>query len=264
MATSTEKPSHAALPPTTARGLRPGSEAADIVFSCLDHGEAPQIGVLGDTGAGKTTAMRALVAEYLKRSPGIVLAVDDKERAARYTGVERKSRADLAARPITSDERERFGRVIVFRGDMLAAVDADPEEVAAFAWDLARLGKPTLVVHDELNREKVVKNMAWRKGVTWIPNSFAKGRAVGVGDLWGSQSPQDAPIAVFEQSSAILCFKLAGMGLEKLRHRGYLDGGAEKVIPTLHAMDAPPAQRGDFVLLQRGQPWNGAVYKFGA
>ena len=204
--------------------------------------------------------MREIVRAYLVKSPGVVLVVDDKERAPRYEGQCRRDRADLEANPIPAGYPLR---TIVFRGDMHNAIDADAEDVAALAWDFARLGRPTLVVHDELNRPELAKNMQFRSGIKWVPASFAKGRAVGVGNLWGSQSPQDAPIAVFEQTTAILCFKLDGMGLAKLKQRGYLDGSdVENVIRSLHAMDSPPDQRGDFVILQRGQRWTGKVYKF--
>jgi hypothetical protein len=85
---------------------------------------------------------------------------------------------------------------------------------------------------------------------------------VGVADFWGAQVPQMVPLEPFEQSHAILCFRLAGLGLETLRERDYLLGGAELVIPRLHAPPDPPHLRGDFVLLRRGQPWNGKIYKF--
>jgi hypothetical protein len=251
-----------AIAPLDAPGLTDGQEALAIVLACLPT-EGPQFGLLGDTGTGKTTAMQFAIDGYLRRAPtGIALVVDDKERHARFRGTERRDRAHLEEKPISLEEARKNGRTIIFRGSMLAGVDANPEEVAELAWEFARLGRPTLTVHDELNREEIVKNMCWRAGVKWIPRSFAKGRAVGAGNCWGSQSPQDAPIAVFEQSNAILCLRLAGMGLAKLRERGYCAGGAELVIPRLHGMESPPAERGDFVLLQRGQDWNRKIYKF--
>ena len=53
------------------------------------------------------------------------------------------------------------------------------------------------------------------------------------------------------------------MGLAKLKERGYLDGGAGEVLPMLHGPpDDPPDTRGDFLLLRRGRPWDGKIYKF--
>jgi hypothetical protein len=248
------------VPQAAGRQITAGELAAQEVLRPLTYGEAPQIGILGDTGTGKTTAMVELVRLYLRMSPGFVLVVDDKERRARFEGQERKDVADLSERPLDVEG----SRVIVFRGDPVAGVDANAEEVAALAWRRAARGRASLIVNDELiaGREQLVKNRQWRKGVTFIPRSFTKGRVVGVGDVWGAQSPQDVPLEPFEQSNAILCFKLGGLGLEKLRERNYLEGGAEAVIPTLHGMEVEPELRGDFVLLRRGQPWDGRVYKF--
>ena len=47
-----------------------------------------------------------------------------------------------------------------------------------------------------------------------------------------------------------------------LRRRDYLGGDVERVIPALPGDDLPPEQRGEFVLLRRGRPWDGRIYKF--
>lgn len=238
----------------------PGDEAADILLGPLAFGEAPQGGILGDTGTGKSTAACEVVERRLELAPGLVLVVDDKERRAKFKGQERKDVADLVVNPWDHAGR----RVIVFRGDVAAGVNADPEEVARLAWRRAARGRLSYVVHDELvaGREEIIKSRQWRKGITYIPRSFTKGRAAGVGDLWGAQSPQDVPIEPFEQSNAIMCFRLAGLGLERLRERNYLEGDVGEVISRLPGMDRPPSERGAFVLLRRGQPWNRKIYRF--
>jgi len=225
----------------------------------LDWGEAPQIGVLGDTGAGKTTLMRALVEEYLRRSAGWAIVVDDKETRAKYAGQERRDLSDLRSNPV--DQKGR--RVVIFRGDPRTGVDADPEEAAELAWKRAAHGWPSLVVHDELvaGRRDLIVSCQWRTGIEYVPKSFTKGRAVGIADLWGAQSPSEVPVDPFEQSNAIVCFKLGGLGLAKLRERNYVRGELEDVIRGLHAMEVPPPQRGDFVVLRRGQEWNGKISK---
>lgn len=256
----------AALPPrpeqkkvAVAPTLDAGADAVRELLAPLDWGEAPQIGILGDTGTGKTTLAQALVEEYLRRSPGWALVIDDKELRARYAGQERRDVADLRANPIDPNGR----RVVVFRGDVRAGVDADPEEVAELAWARSRRSRASLIVHDELvaGRDYLVKSRQWRSGVTYVPKSFTKGRQVHVADLWAAQSPSEVPIDPFEQSNGIAVFKLDGLGLAKLGERNYLRGGADQVIPALHGMESPPAARGDFVVLRRGQPWNGKVYK---
>lgn len=261
MATRAASTTQTTLPSGTSGGFTPGDEAAAEALASLDYGEAPQVGILGDTGTGKTEAARRLIDLYLRKSQGWALVVDDKELRPRYDGQLRRDVEDLVAHPV--DPRGR--RVVVFRGEPSAGVAADPEEVAELAWKRAARRRPSLIVHDELvaGRADFIKSRQWRKGIVYMPKSFTLGRSPGVGDLWAAQSPQEVPIDPFEQSHCILCFRLAGLGLETLRARNYLNGGAELVIPQLHGPPLPPQQRGDFVLLRRGQPWNGKIYKFG-
>lgn len=246
--------------PPVSGSTRPGEEAAAEALGQLDYGEAPQIGIIGDTGTGKTTATAYLIDLYLRKSPGSVLVADDKEMRPRFEGQYRRDVADLRNNPIDWQQ----GRVIVFRGDPARGERVDLEEIAELAWARAAIHRQTLCVFDELiaGREELTKNTQWRKGITYVPRNFTMGRSPGVADIWGAQSPQLVPVDPFEQSSAILCFRLAGKGLEALRARNYLLGGAQDVIPQLHGPPLPPAERGDFVLLRRGQPWNGKIYKF--
>ncbi len=248
------------MAPPVPRSYVAGEEAAAEALAQLDYGEAPQVGIIGDTGTGKTTATAYLIDLYLRKSPGSVLVADDKEMRPRFAGQMRRDVADLRANPIDWQQ----GRVVVFRGEPSRGVRVDLEEVSELAWARAAIGRQTLCVFDELiaGREELTKNTQWRKGVTYVPRNFTMGRSPGVADIWGAQSPQLVPVDPFEQSSAILCFRLAGLGLDALRARNYLLGGAQDVIPTLHGPPLPPAVRGDFVLLRRGAPWNGKIYKF--
>jgi len=77
-------------PLASAPARRPGAEAVEEALAQLDYGEAPQIGVLGDTGCGKSTLIEELLPAYLKRSPGSVLIVDDKELTTRFKGQQRR------------------------------------------------------------------------------------------------------------------------------------------------------------------------------
>lgn len=252
----------AALPAPTEGATYPGQLAAAEVLRPLTYGEGPKVGILGDTGTGKTTAMVEIVRLYLRMSPGLVFVVDDKELRARFEGQERRDVGELRATEKPLDPNG--SRVCVIRGVPAEGIDANPEEVAALCWKRAARGRATLMVNDELvaGRESYIKNRQWRKGVTYMPRNFTKGRVVKISDVWGAQSPQDVPIEPFEQSNGILCFRLGGMGLAKLAERNYLDGGAEQAIPTLPGMEAPPNERGRFVLLRRGQPWDRRFYRF--
>jgi energy-coupling factor transporter ATP-binding protein EcfA2 len=252
----TQRPTVAVAP-----AHRPGSEAIAEALAQLDYGEAPQIGVLGDTGCGKTTLIEELIAAYEKKFAGSIFIVDDKELTTRFKGQQRRDVDDLREHPIDWQQ----GRVVVFRGDVLHGERVDLEQVAEVAWVRAGRGRKTLVVYDELiagREDKLCKNSQWRAGVKWVPQSFTMGRSPGVADVWGAQAPQDVPNEVFNQSSSILTFRLAGTGLARLKERGYLVGGAEEVIPRLAGPPRPPAERGEFVHLRRGLPWDRKIYKF--
>jgi hypothetical protein len=242
------------------QGVVNGIEAAQVAFSPLDHGEGPRIGILGDSGCGKTEAMRRLIKMYLeKMSKAPVFIVDDKEARAQFEGQERRDRDDFMAHPPKKEPR-----VVVFRGDRFdrSRGEVDPETIAEIQWGMAQAGRPSMVVYDELDK---AANMAqWKRGdsstIRW---AFVKGRSSGASSLWGTQETQAVPREAFNQSSCILCFRLVGNPLRLLRERGYLEGGdVASVIASLPGDELPPKQRGFFVLLRRGRPWDEKVYRF--
>jgi hypothetical protein len=236
-----------------------GKVAAKVALAPLAMGEGPRIGVLGDSGCGKTEAMRRLVKEYLARMPKApVFVIDDKELRAQFEGQERRDRLDMKNRKPKPEPR-----VVVFRGDRFsrATGEVDPEEIAEIQWNMAQKGRPSLVVYDELDK---AANMAmWKLGdastVRW---AFIKGRSSGASSLWGTQETQAVPREAFNQSSCLLVFRMVGNPLRLLKGRGYLEGGVEDIIPALPGDELPPNKRGYFVLLRRGRPWDQKVYRF--
>lgn len=237
-----------------------GAIAAEIALEPLSHDEGPRIGVLGDSGCGKTEAMRRLVKAYLARTKkSVVLVIDDKESKPQFEGLQRRDRIDLANRPNIGQ-----ARIIVFRGDRFdrATGEVDPEEIAEIQWNLAQKDRPSLVVYDELDK---AANMAmWKRGdastVRW---AFIKGRSSGAASLWGTQETQAVPREAFNQSSCLFVFRMVGNPLRLLRERGYLEGNdVQSVIATLPGDELAPNKRGYFVLLRRGRPWDEKVYRF--
>jgi len=220
----------------------------------MQFGEAPRVGFVGDTGTGKSRAMRAVVAGWLARDPGVVLACD-KAGASGLPGQRRVSVSDLALNPMAAEPR-----AVVFVGDLAAGVDPDAEAVAAFGWQLRARHVGSLIVVDEL--KWAARGGWWRKGVSWLPQTCSEGRKHGVGILWGSQSPQDAPREAIEEAGVIVVFRMAGLGVRCLEDRNYLVGMPEGTLEALPGEESPPVDRGRCVILRRGRPWDGRFYRF--
>jgi hypothetical protein len=238
-----------------------GQIAANEAFAPLSHGEGPRIGILGDSGCGKTEAMRRLVREYLKRMPkSPVYIIDDKEANPQFEGQYRRDVLDFLKRP-----PDKEPRVIVFRGDPFAVSDGevDPETIAEIQRrQAAQSRRPSMVVYDEL--DKAANMRMWKRGdastVRW---AFVKGRSSGATSLWGTQETQTVPAEAFNQSSCLFVFRMVGNPVRLLRERGYLEGSnVDEVITSLPGDELPPNKRGYFVMLRRGRPWDGKVYRF--
>lgn len=237
----------------------PGSEAVREILAPLAFGEAPRIGCLGDPGGGKTEAARAVALEYTRQATGLVVVLDAKgERRFDDLPLDpppivRVSPADLAGRPGPPGTR-----VVVARAPLTE--DIDPEAWARFVVGLAEGRWGSLTIHDELAQASA--GASWRRGSVFLPRTFVRGRSQGLGVLWCTTSPQDVPVVAFEVSDTILQFKTSGMAIDLLDRRKYLRGIEPETIEALAGYPLPPSERGEFVLLRRGQPWNGIVYKF--
>jgi hypothetical protein len=246
--------------PRVSPGQRaPGSEALAAALTPLDFGEAPRIGVLGDPGGGKTRALEEIVRAYLSQSIGAVIVIDAKaERRFDSLPVSpppavRSSPADYAAHPPPPGTR-----VIVARAPLTD--ENDPEAWARFAVGLAERRWPSLTVNDEL--AQATAGMSFRKGTVMIPRTFVRGRTQGLAQAWGTTSPHDVPTVIYESTDEIWQFKTSGMALGILGRRNYLRGIDPEVIEHLAGYPLPPRDRGEFVRLVRGRPWDGKIYKF--
>lgn len=237
-----------------------GQVALEEAWAPIAFGEGPRVGLIGDSRCGKTKAAGWLIKGYLQRSTGTVLVVDDKEPQPQYEGQCVRDRAALEKVTLAPEQR-----VIVFRGERFDRIagEVDPEEIAEIQWAMAQRHLPSLVVYDEL--DKAAKNGQWVRGdASTIRWAFKRGGSSGCASLWGTQETQDVPAAAFNQSSSLFVFRCTGAPLRLLGDRGYLEprGSVEAVIPKLPGDELPPGQRGYFVHLRRGRPWDGKVYRF--
>lgn len=235
----------------------PGAEAVRAALASLERGgEAPRIGVVGNTGSGKTHATEALALGYLRVSPGALIVVDNKAEG-RY---DRLPGAEVF--PSLSALRPSAGsRVWVLKPALFEGGEVSPEEVAEFQWKLRARRWPSMVLNDELVPH-AAKAGQWRRGSTWLPRSFVQGRSHGLAQLWGTTLLHSVPIEAAEQSSELWVFKSAGLGLRLLDERNYTIGVPPGLIENLAGYPLPPEQRGEFVRLVSGVPWDGVVYKF--
>lgn len=237
-----------------------GEIASAKALTSVRFGEGPRVGFLGDPGCGKTEAMRRMIAAYLRACNGVVIVADDKDPArAQFAGQMRRDVADLQARPVDP----AGPRVVVLRGDAGRGARGalDYETIPAVQWSLARARRPSLAVYDELNR--ACNGGQWIANPSEIAWSFSAGRASGVGNFWGLQQTQSVPPQPFDNTTHIIVVRCVGNPVRLLKMRGYCEGGADKIIPRLPGDELPPAQRGYFLLLERGRPWDGAVYRYG-
>lgn len=252
------RPQHA-LSTLAPRGLTAGAAALSAALaSVVRGGEAPRIGLVGNTGSGKTTAAREIVRAWLTHSPGLAVVVDAKAER-RYDdlpgAVVRESLAHYA------DERPPPGaRLLILRPSIFDGAEADPEAAAAFCWRLAGRRWPTLLVNDELVPH-AAHHGQWRRGMTALPRAFIQGRVHGLSQLWGTTALQGVPVEAADQSSVILVFQTAGLGLRILGDRNYLVGVPPGTVEGLAGFDRPPDERGEFLALRSGVPWDGRIYR---
>jgi hypothetical protein len=242
--------------------VTPGEVAAETALRCIDYGEAPRIIFLGDSRCGKTHAMRKYIEAYRRKAPGaVVLIVDDKEARPQFEGQYFRDVADLDVRKVDPSGPP----VIVFRGDGKSLQSVDAEAVCRRQLEIVNLPRakrrPCLVVYDELDR--AAANGQWKAGkdsvIGW---AFGKGGSQGAASFAGTQETEDLPRQPFNQSTHIVCVRMTGNPVRLLKQRNYLLGGVEPVLPMLPGSELPPDQRGYFVQLERGRPWDHRVYRF--
>lgn len=241
----------------------PGEAAFEIIFAPLKYGEAPRVLFLGDSRCGKTEIMRRAAVEYTRREAnGLVLVADDKDPyKPQFEGQYFRDPAELES-PAGIARLKPDPRIVVFRGDP----DNDSadglfyESVATFQWKMRKRGRRSLAIYDELDR--AAKNGQWINNPSKIAWSYGKGGSAGVGSFAGTQETEAVPPQPFNQATCVVVVRMMGNPLRLLKQRNYCVDGVDSVIARLPGTELPPPQRGYFVVLERGRPWNRRVYRF--
>lgn len=202
--------------------------------------------------------MRAIATEYQRMIPGLVFVVCQSARKAEtWGGQVRKWPADLATQPLQKEPR-----TVVFTGDFRGD-DKPLVAVADLAWRYAEARFQVLVIFDELaNATHPQAPGVWMgQAGTSVARIFKEGRDHGVSVLWGTQFPQEVPLAALNESEDLFAFRMAGSALNNLRKKGFTTPESEAVLNLLPDTKTPPAQRGAHLHLVRGHAWNGQIYR---
>lgn len=225
------------------------AEALEIIFAtAVEEHEGFRHGVLGIPRRGKTYHLKEVTSEALAR--GIcewVFIHDNKRPEVQYEGNVRSSIADLAARPLTSEDEP----IVIFHADVANGERADVEECAAFALRHGRAKNPTLFEVDELVH-------ALKSPRTWaVPNSsfgeiIREGSSQRVSNGWTTQFPQWVPPECLDFSETIAIFQLQGRSLSYIVEMLRLPPEAEEVIGKLG--------KGEFILYSMHGAWDETIY----
>lgn len=213
-------------------------EAVEVITEPERRGEGWRHGWLGNTGKGKTTAIKRLLEH--KTGDTLTLIHDDTKAVAQYEGqvVELLEQA--------KDEATE----LVFRGDPFRGTFVEPDAVAELALKFARAKIPTRFVIDELDR--ACSQSGRELNSQNVRMCFTLGRAMRLSVLWTTQAPQRAPREVMDQSTTIALCSLGPRALNYLDERLLFDPALLAVVPTLNV--------GEFVLYQSGREWDRKIY----
>jgi hypothetical protein len=234
-----------------------GAQAVREALAGLQRdGEAPRIGLVGGTGSGKTVAAEAIARAYLSVSPGALIVVDNKAagRFDRLPGAQ-VFESVSAFRPAPGS------RVWIFKPRLWEGGEIDPREIAELQWKMVGRRVRSMVVNDELVPH-AVNGGQWIGGQrSPVARAFIQGREHGLSQLWGTTALQDVPGNAADLSE-LWVFQSHGLAARILARRNFLIGAPPGLLEGLAGYPLPPAQRGEFVRLFSGRPWNRTIYKF--
>lgn len=221
-----------------------GSAAIGLITEPARQGDGWRHLWLGDTGMGKTHAMRELVA----LPDRLAFIHDDKSSVPEYPHHATYFRTPAELQGIAPEQAARMSAV-AFRGDVHAGQVCEADEVAELALVCARNRVPALLVIDEWRRVPTGKGEA-----PSVDACVLTGRAMNLSVAAGAQIPQNVGGVMINSCSSVGLFRTGPAGLNYLDERLYFDREMLLVVPTL--------AQGDFVLHRPGHPWDRTVYRF--
>lgn len=210
-------------------------------------------GVLGNRGSGKSTNLRHVVdALASEGATDIGLIIDDKNS---------RERLDWGAGRyiVGPDELLDSDTRVVIKGDRWRGIYPDVERIAADALMLARApqadGKnlKLTVVLDEAKRALTDSGKEWTSPS--MREIATEGRNLGISLPWTTQSPQELPRALVNNSTTIAFHTMGPNSARYLGDAWMLDPHMVDVMRSLG--------RGEFVLKVDGvDTWDRTIYMF--
>jgi len=233
------------------QGIRgkPGSLTIAIpsLISSLEKNEGYRIGILGESGAGKTSAIKHFLAIPFD---GVTLIHDEKAGNPQFDGYTVQY-ANIASVPDNVD-------TVVFRGDPYNRTTVEVNSVALLALKLARLRIPVRLVIDELDRAVTDGGRALNSPA--VRECITQGRAMKLCVLWSTQLPQRAPVEMLDNASAIVLGRCGPRAVNYLDQRCFFTDDETASIKGLKTHYEDNRTVGELVVHRNGKPWDGRVY----
>ena len=195
---------------------------------------------IGYSGSGKTIANVAL-ADYLKRSGVVTVAVDQKAKMSRYDDVTIATEEELD----TVEGRSCVVRGFAAKGRLEDSVNFDA--LAKYVWLLGRGGMQVALVVDELSdAQQSERHFVKGNGrYSWIETLYRQGREVGVSVSASTQLPQEIPRCVYSLSDSVAYFRQEAHESEYYRRLGLLSNDDIALVATLDDYHFLLTRRGD-------------------
>lgn len=244
-------------PRKTSDWVRPNriSEEIPHLLSTIESKqEGYRVGVIGETGCGKTSALKILLS---RRWNGITLIHDEKPaRVGQFH--------DLKVKHATTDIcslnhlRGIDANTVVFRGDPMKRTSVPVDAVAELAIQMAQMGIPVRLVIDELDRAvsdggKVLASQSVRFCIT-------QGRALGLSVLWSTQMPMRTPAELLDNSSVLIMGRMGPKSANYLTDRQHFGMSLTEQIQHLKGHYEFNDGPGELVIYQNGKKWDNRVY----